>query len=91
MISRRFATPALVLGTSLLITALATWAAAATVRGRLEARFDSEVQSTRDRLDSRLDTYVALLRATAAFVAASDHVSAADFHQYADRLRVRDR
>ncbi|HTK50097.1 MAG TPA: CHASE domain-containing protein [Gemmatimonadaceae bacterium] len=91
MISRRFATPALVLGTSLLITALATWAAAATVRGRLEARFDSAVQSTRDRLDSRLDTYVALLRATAAFVAASDHVSAADFHQYADRLRVRER
>jgi signal transduction histidine kinase len=91
MISRRFATPSLVLGTSLLITALATWAAAATVRGRLEARFDSEVQSTRDRLDSRLDTYVALLRATAAFVAASDHVSGADFHQYADRLRVRER
>ena len=91
MISRRFATPSLVLGTSLLITALATWAAAGTVRGRLEARFDSEVQSTRDRIDSRLDTYVALLRATAAFVAASDHVSKADFHQYADRLRVRER
>jgi signal transduction histidine kinase len=91
MISRRIATPSVVLGTSLLITALATWAAAATVRGRLEARFDSEVQSTRDRLDSRLDTYVALLRATAAFVAASDHVSGADFHEYADRLRVRER
>jgi CHASE1-domain containing sensor protein len=91
MISRRFATPTIVLGTSLLLTALATWAAAATVRGRLEARFDGEVQSTRDRIDSRLDTYVALLRATAAFVAASDHVSAADFRQYADRLRVRER
>ena len=89
---RRWSTlPWIMLGLSLAITAVATWAALATVHGRIDARFASAVQSTRDRIQSRLDTYVAVLQATAGLFAASRDVSPAEFHAYATRLRVRDR
>lgn len=83
--------PWLVLGVSLAVTAIATWAALATVHGRINARFVSSVQSTRDRVQGRLDTYVALLQATAGLYAASRDVSRDEFHAYAARLRVRER
>ena len=83
--------PWLVLGVSLVVSAIATWAALATVRGRVDARFASAVQSTRDRVDGRLDTYVALLQATAGFFAASRDVSNEEFRDYTARLRMRER
>ena len=83
--------PWFVLGISLAVTAAATWAALATVHGRIDARFASSVQSTRDRVQGRLDTYVALLQATAGLFAASRDVRRDEFHAYAARLRVRDR
>jgi signal transduction histidine kinase len=85
------ALPWFVLGISLAVTAAATWAALATVQGRIHARFNSAVQSTRDRIEGRLDTYVALLQATAGLFAASRDVKRNEFHAYATRLRVRDR
>src|SRR5690349_12706526 len=83
--------PWFVLGVSLAVTAVATWAALATVHGRVNARFVSSAQSTRDRVQGRLDTYVALLQATAGLYAASRDVSRDEFHAYAGRLRVRER
>jgi len=83
--------PWLVLGISLAVTAAATWAALATVHGRINARFASSVQSTRDRVEGRLDTYIALLQATAGLFAASHDVSDDEFRAYAARLRVRER
>src|SRR5690242_17094053 len=68
------ALPWFVLGLSLVVTAVATWAALATVQGCIDARFNSAVQSTRDRIEGRLDTYVALLQATAGLFAASRDV-----------------
>lgn len=91
-LTRRWSSlPWFVLGVSLAVTAVATWAALATVHGRIDARFASSVQSTRDRVQGRLDTYVALLQATAGLFAASRDVSRDEFHDYAARLRVRDR
>jgi signal transduction histidine kinase len=81
----------MVLAISLAVSGVATWAALATVHGRINARFTSSVQSTRDRIQGRLDTYVALLQATAGLFAASRDVSADEFHAYAARLRVRER
>jgi signal transduction histidine kinase len=90
--TRRWSTlPWLVLTFSLAVTAGATWVALATVHGRINARFASSVQTTRDRIQARLDTYVALLQATAGLFAASRDVSDAEFHAYAARLRVRAR
>jgi signal transduction histidine kinase len=90
--TRRWSTlPWLVLAISLAVTAAATWTALATVHGRIHARFASSVQSTRDRISGRLDTYVALLQATAGLFAASRDVSDDEFRAYAARLRVRER
>ena len=90
--TRRWSTlPWLVLAVSLAVTTTATWAALATVHGRINARFASSVQSTRDRIQARLDTYVALLQATAGLFAASRDVSGREFNAYAARLRVRER
>jgi signal transduction histidine kinase len=85
------ALPWFVLGISMAVTAVATWAALATVQGRINARFTSAVQSTRDRIDGRLDTYVALLQATAGLFAASRDVRRDEFRAYAARLRMRER
>jgi signal transduction histidine kinase len=90
-IIRRLVSPRSVLAGSLLVTAVATWAALATARGRIQARFDSSVQSTHDRIESRLETYVALLKATAAFVGADEDVTRSEFRSYAERLRMRER
>ena len=73
------------------VTAVATWAALATVHGRINARFTSAAQSTRDRIEGRLDTYVALLQATAGLFAASHEVSRDEFRAYVARLRVSER
>jgi signal transduction histidine kinase len=90
--TRRWSTlPWIVLSISLAVSTAATWAALATVHGRINARFTSSVQSTRDRIQGRLDTYVALLQATAGLFAASRDVSDDEFHAYAARLRVRER
>ena len=85
------ALPWFVLGISMAVTAVATWAALATVQGRINARFTSAVQSTRDRIEGRLDTYVALLQATAGLFAASRDVRRDEFRAYAARLRMRER
>jgi signal transduction histidine kinase len=49
------------------------------------------VQSASDRIEARISTYIALLQATAAMFAVSDHVTRLEFQEYAAQLRVRQR
>ncbi|HEX8695926.1 MAG TPA: CHASE domain-containing protein [Longimicrobium sp.] len=88
---RRSRVPYVVLAVSLLATLAATLAAAGFTRARDQARFENAVQSTRDRIQDRLDTYVALLRGGAALFDASGEVTRDEFRAYVGRLRLRER
>lgn len=57
-------------------------------RIRHEARFQSAVQTTHDRIAARMEAYVALLRGAGALFAASEAVSRAEFHAYVERLAL---
>lgn len=90
--TRRAATPWIVLAVSLLLTAAATLAVADSTRARDRERFTNAVQSTRGRIDARLETYAALLRGGAGLFAASDvPIKRADFHEYTARLNIQER
>jgi signal transduction histidine kinase len=83
-------TPLVVFGTSLLLTVLVTYVLTATSRAREESRFSSVVASAQDRIRTRLETYIALLRGTAALYAASESVDAEEFRAYVERLRIKE-
>src|SRR5260370_1385784 len=53
-----------------------------------QARFDNSVKQINPILDSRLDTYVALLRAGTGLFAASVSVEPDEFHQFVNRLEL---
>ncbi len=58
-----------------------------TTRGRDDNRFQNAMQSSTDRIQSRLDGYVALLLATRAMIAAEGDVVHADrFHAFVEQL-----
>ena len=78
--------PAIVLATALLLTAGATWALADVVRDREREAFANAVETTRGRIEARLQTYVALLRGGAGLFAAAGDVSPEAFAAYAARL-----
>jgi signal transduction histidine kinase len=80
--------PLLVLAASLLLTVAATAFVAVSVTERDRARFETVVQATHDRVQSRLMTYVAMLQATAGLFAASDTVGDAEFYRYARHLQL---
>ena len=80
--------PYAVLAASLLLTAAAASLMAMAQRARDRARFANAVESTRDRITGRLDTYTTLLRGAAGLFAASDTVTRADFREYVGRLHV---
>ena len=82
-------TPIVVLGTSLLLTALVTYVLTTASSEREQSRFLSNVQSTEDRIRTRLEIYIALLRGTAALYAASETVSPEEFRAYIERLRIK--
>ncbi|MCI0573370.1 MAG: CHASE domain-containing protein, partial [Myxococcaceae bacterium] len=85
---RRVPVPLLVLLSSLLLTGVATAFAALAARAGDEADFANAVQATQDRIEARLEAYIALLRGAAALFAASERVSAAEFRAYVERLDV---
>ena len=62
-----------------------------TARTRDETRFHLAVQTARDSIDGRLESYSLLLRSAAAFLAADPAATAEDFHRYVDRLDLRER
>jgi signal transduction histidine kinase len=85
---RRSYAPYLVLAATLLLSALAAWFLADSERAHRRARFDNAVQGTHDRLETRLNTQITLLRGVAGLFAASDTVTRQDFHQYVSRLSL---
>jgi signal transduction histidine kinase len=88
MSARRFAIPAAVLLSALILTAVATSTTAVSARDRDEARFANATQSTLDRLQQRLDLYTALLLSGVGLFAASDDVDGAQFRSYTDAIDV---
>ena len=54
-------------------------------------RFQTAVQDTGDAVDRRLETYVAMLRATAALFVASETVTGAEFRAFVERLELGER
>lgn len=83
--------PFLVLGLSLAVVGLATWYVSASSASRDRMRFLSEVERTAITIDNRMDTYIGSLRGGAALMVASQHVSRDEFHDYAERLGLRER
>ena len=85
---RRFL-PWIVLTASLVLTLLATALLVTTNRAREQEAFENAVEATRDRVESRVQLYTALLRGTAGVVSATEgNLSAAQFRTYVARLRV---
>jgi signal transduction histidine kinase len=81
-------TPFVVLSISLLLTSLVAYVLEATTKAREQSRFLSVVQSAEDRIRTRLETYIALLRGTSALYAVNETVSPEGFRAYVERLRV---
>jgi two-component sensor histidine kinase/CHASE1-domain containing sensor protein len=55
---------------------------------RERLRFDAIVDQANDAVASRMETYIAVLRAAAGLFAASDSVSASEFRAFADRVEL---
>jgi PAS domain S-box-containing protein len=88
----RLNTPVTILLISLLLTATACFVVAVTLKARDRLRFENEVQAAQDRIEGRLETYVAMLRGTAGLFAANQgEVTRPEFAAYVGRLNVRER
>lgn len=83
-LSRR--TPLLILGVSLVLTAVSTASVAVILRSSEGIRFQNASEGARDRVTGRLGLYDALLRSTQAFFAADPPVSVEALHRYTQRL-----
>lgn len=86
--SRRAFVPYIVLLGGLLFTAGVCYNLFAVEQAEDEARFRTSVQKMYGAIANRLQTYEALLRATAALYAASDNVTREDFNRFVNRLHV---
>lgn len=85
---RRIWIPYFVLGITLLLTSLATYYAAKTAEDKDRLRFENAVQRTQDDIQNRLDTYIAMLRATSGLWVASESVSREQFRTYVNHLEL---
>jgi signal transduction histidine kinase len=83
--------PWLVGGVVLLLTLSATAFMSGLLAQRDQARFENALQSARDRVHDRMETYIAALRGVAALFAASQEVTAREFLDYVRRLEVQER
>lgn len=83
--------PAIVFIVMLAVTAGVTAYVAFTARARDELRFQVSVDDLRTSLERRLETYIALLRATTGLFAASDEVTRAGFRAFVDQIDLRGR
>ncbi|HEX7070446.1 MAG TPA: CHASE domain-containing protein, partial [Rhodothermales bacterium] len=89
---RRTALSWIVLVASLALTVFATWSVAESVDERDEVRFDNAVQTAHDRIRTRMQTYLALLRGGTGFFAASrGNVTLQEFHDYMERIDIPNR
>lgn len=80
-----------VLGGTLLLTTLSCYNAIATARTKDQLRFENEVSRTRRNIQTRLETYILLLRAGGGLFAANNRVSTQDFKAYVDQLDLKRR
>jgi signal transduction histidine kinase len=74
--------PALLLATLLVMTAVATYAAARRVHDREGDQLTADAQSTVAAIDRRLEDYAQVLRGAAGLYAASEDVSYQEFHDF---------
>jgi signal transduction histidine kinase/CheY-like chemotaxis protein len=83
------ALPYLVLAIALVASGLAAWGFRATVNDRDHARFRVAVNAIQDRVDDRLETYVAVLLATRGmFVATDQRVDVEQFRRFVAQLEL---
>jgi len=75
-------TPYLVLAAGLLFTFIVSYRLAKVAEAEDRARFEGLVQDVHARIDSRLETYTALLRAGAGLFSASDSVTESEFRAF---------
>ncbi|MBE9125675.1 MULTISPECIES: CHASE domain-containing protein [unclassified Coleofasciculus] len=85
---RRIWIPYFVLGITLVITSLATYYAAKTSEDKDQLRFENAVQRTQDDIQNRLDTYIAMLRATSGLWVVNESVSREQFRTYVNHLEL---
>ncbi len=85
---RRSFAPAAVLAASTVLTIGATAFLRASGVERDAERFERGVQTTQDRIEARLETYAAMLRATAAFLANRPDLDRDQFGAYVARLEI---
>jgi PAS domain S-box-containing protein len=83
--------PLSVLGVALVVTLIATYYVRASIETRDALRFSNQVLTTRQAIYARMETQIALLRAGAAYMSASESVSRESFRQFVDRLELRRR
>lgn len=88
--SRRGWIPYFVLAIALLLTTGITTYVAMTAKAKDRLRFESVVHRTQNDIQDRLETYIALLRASSGLFAASDQVSLEEFRAFTNRLRLRE-
>jgi CHASE1-domain containing sensor protein len=84
----RAGAPYVVLALTLLLTLAATYAFAMAAEARDLTRFRSAGDRIAAAIESRMTTYVAMLRAGAGFFAASDEVTRDEFRAYVKRLEL---
>jgi len=87
----RYWIPWFVLTVGVLSTGLVTYHVWGTATAKDEERFHFNAESMRNAITNRLETYVALLRATAGFYGASEEVSLAEFRTFAERMQFDER
>ncbi|HYG64535.1 MAG TPA: CHASE domain-containing protein [Thermoanaerobaculia bacterium] len=83
--------PFFVLGVSLLLTAAATYYVVVTAHARDGIRFQSHVQRTQAGIQTRMETYIALLHATSGLFAANGEVGREQFHNFVSPIDIRSR
>ncbi len=88
---RRSLIPHILLAVGLALSAVGANAARVLVESRQQVRFFSATERVRAAIDSRLDSYLAMLLGGAGLFAASEDVSRAEFKAYVDRLDIRRR
>ena len=84
----RHLVPVGVLVLSLLLTSCVCVLLGLAARARDEARFENLVQTTSDRIQRRLDTYVALLQGTEGLFATQQEVTPEEFSAYVQLFEV---
>jgi signal transduction histidine kinase len=83
--------PYLLVAVTCTLAVLAAVYATSTAEYRRQAAFMAEAAETRQQIQVRLNTYIELVRAGTALLAASNEVNHAEFRAFVKRLEVRER